>query len=57
MTFYLWLYDLMTINSLDEQIVRWDTTMLHVCGSDYSYDIHLRWLSKFDYNEKPYKYI
>ena len=46
MTFYLWLYDLMTINSLDGQIVRWDTTCVHVCGADYSYDIHLRWLGK-----------
>jgi hypothetical protein len=46
MTFYLWLYDLMTINSLDGQVVSAYTTFLHINGADYEFDIKRKWLGK-----------
>ena len=44
--FYLWLYDLMQVNSWDGVIVSMDTTMIHACGSNNSYELRLRWLGK-----------
>ena len=44
--FYLWLYDLMSINSSDGDIVSLDTTFIHINGADYSWDLRLRWLGK-----------